>query len=389
MNNEKIFLYSALKTEIKYKDKLDFALIHATKPCICSALYTKNKLKAAPVILSKERDHNPVQAILVNSSNANACTGQDGHDNAVKLTGLVAKELGITEESVLNASTGVIGVQLPFEKMKSSIPALVKELKAENKQIFSQAIMTTDTYPKFHSVQFNSSQGEYYIEGFAKGSGMIAPDMATLLSFIVTDAPINKEDLDIIFKRAIQKSYNAITIDGDMSTNDSVFILSPILETPLTQDEDLIKFEKALLSLLEKLAIMLVKDGEGATKCVKIAVKEARTEDEARTVSKSIAESLLVKTALFGNDPNWGRIACAAGYSGVDFDPEIITITIEDITLFDRGSVQKFDKQKIEEKVKQSEYTITLDLHQGEGEFTYWTSDISYEYVKINAEYTT
>jgi glutamate N-acetyltransferase/amino-acid N-acetyltransferase len=268
-----LFKYSAIKCGIKYQDKLDFALISSSIPCNCSALFTTNVLKAAPVLLSKDRFNKPVQAIVVNSSNANACTGDQGYANAVKLTSKAAQSLSIKEDAVLNASTGVIGVQLPIEKMISKVDELTAGLSPDKQETFAKAIMTTDTVHKYVRKTFTTADGkEYFIEGFAKGAGMIAPNMATLLSFIMTDAPIAKDKLDVLFREAINISYNAITIDGDMSTNDSAYILSPALP-PLVSEDDIAAFSQTLTSLLKELAKMLVEDGEGATKCVTVHVK--------------------------------------------------------------------------------------------------------------------
>ncbi|MDA3900784.1 MAG: bifunctional glutamate N-acetyltransferase/amino-acid acetyltransferase ArgJ [Spirochaetes bacterium] len=387
MNNTQ-FLFSAVQCGIKYPDKYDLALISSSIPCNCAALFTTNKVCAAPVILSKERIDNQVQAIIVNSSNANACTGDKGLENARTITSKLASELNIPEESVLNASTGVIGVQLPTDKITAAIPELSSSLSSENQNLFARAIMTTDTVPKHVIRSFSTSSHTYFIEGFAKGSGMIAPNMATLLSFIVTDASINKSDLQTLFSEAINKTYNCITIDGDMSTNDSAFILSPLSDNPLSKEE-LPLFYEALYSLLEELALLLVKDGEGATSCVKITVKNAKNQNDAKLCARSIAESLLVKTAIFGNDPNWGRIACAAGYSGATCDQNKLSIFFEDTPLLLNGTPQVYDKNKLLEIMRKDSYDIIIDMNIAEAGWSYWTSDISYDYVKINSEYTT
>lgn len=386
--SNKIFSFSAVKSGIKYSDKYDFALIYSNTPCNCAATFTTNKVCAAPVIISKERMANPIQAIVVNSSNANACTGEMGLENARSITSTIGSALNIDPESILAASTGVIGVQLPAQKMIDSIPDLTSNLSENNQNLFAQAIMTTDTVPKYVKKTFIANTKTYTIEGFAKGSGMIAPNMATLLSFIVTDAPVEKNLLRDIFHDTIRKTYNCITIDGDMSTNDSAFILSPLSDNYLDENGSNI-FKDTLYQLLEELALILVKDGEGATRCVKINVKNALNNDEARICACSVAESLLVKTAIFGKDPNWGRIACAAGYSGAQLDQNILSIYFNDIPLLLSGTPVGYDKDRLIEIMNSESYEINIDIGSGNGSWSYWTSDISYDYVKINSEYTT
>ncbi|MBN2436107.1 MAG: bifunctional glutamate N-acetyltransferase/amino-acid acetyltransferase ArgJ [Spirochaetes bacterium] len=386
--SNKIFSFSAVKSGIKYSDKYDFALIYSNTPCNCAATFTTNKVCAAPVIVSKERMANPIQAIVVNSSNANACTGEMGLENAKNITSTIGSALNIDPESILAASTGVIGVQLPAQKMIDSIPDLTSNLSGNNQNLFAQAIMTTDTVPKYVKKTFIAGTKTYTIEGFAKGSGMIAPNMATLLSFIVTDAPVEKNLLRDIFFDAISKTYNCITIDGDMSTNDSAFILSPLSDNYLDEKGTNI-FKDTLYQLLEELALILVKDGEGATRCVKINVKNAVNNDEARICACAVAESLLVKTAIFGKDPNWGRIACAAGYSGAQLDQNTLSIYFNDIPLLLSGTPVGYDKDRLIEIMNSESYEINIDIGSGDGSWSYWTSDISYDYVKINSEYTT
>ena len=383
------FLFSAIECAIKYNQRLDFALIFSKKPCNASGLFTTNSITAAPVVLCKDRINNPVHGILINATNANACTGEEGYKNAMRLTTEVANLMDVDPSSILMASTGVIGVQLPFEKMKKSIPFLIDRLSKENSRLVPEAIMTTDTFPKELAVSFQSSKGEYTIAGTAKGSGMIAPNMATLLAFILTDFPIDKKDLNQIFAKSINETMNSITIDGDTSTNDTTIILSPITEEYLTDKNDLLKFEEALIHLLKKLSKMLVMDGEGATKAVQIKVEGAKDKKDAQMAAKAISESLLVKTAIFGRDPNWGRIACAAGYSGAYIEESNLSIIFDDIIMLLKGKPIIYDKKKIDEVMSKREYSITVDLGVGNASASYLTTDISYDYVKINAEYTT
>ncbi len=382
------FFYSSVQCGIKYTNRDDFALLYSDIPCCCSALFTNNKVQAAPVLLSKERANNTIRAILVNAGNANACTGRRGYEDAVELTGKTAELLKIPDKSVLNASTGVIGLALPVKPMLSKIPELVSNLETSIDG-FSKAILTTDTHPKVVTEHFTTSKGDFTITAACKGAGMIAPDMATLLAFVTCTAPVEKETMDDLFRGAVKTSLNSITIDGDMSTNDSAYLLYPSVGDMLTSEQDIASCRAALYAVMEKCAYLLVSDGEGVTKCVTILVRGAKTEEDARKASKSIAESFLVKTALFGNDPNWGRIACAAGYSGADFNPDSITISIASQTLFCEGAVQEYDTETLLKEITNPEYTITVDLGAGNFSWKYLTSDISYDYVRINAEYTT
>ncbi len=383
------YSFAAIECGIKYENRLDLSMIFSLEPCNASGVFTTNKIFAAPVRLSRERINNPIHGVIINANNANACTGEEGYANAAALCREMGNRLGVGEESFLIASTGVIGVQLPVKKMLDSIPRLAESLSPQNGGLLPKAIMTTDTFPKASAVTFRTSRGEFHLAGTAKGVGMIAPDMATLLAFLITDAPVSKSDLDALFRRRIESSFNSISIDGDMSTNDTAFILSPGSDNPLSARDDLAGFEEALGYVLGRLAQMLVRDGEGATKFVTITVSGARTREDAKMAAKAIAESLLVKTALFGNDPNWGRIACAAGYSGASIREESLSISINGIPLFARGATQAYDRNRMCESLSEREIGIHVELGEGGESCEYLTSDISYEYVKINAEYTT
>lgn len=383
------FSFSAVEAGIRYENRLDFSLIYSSKPCNASGMFTTNRVFAAPVRVCRERINNTIHGILINSTNANACTGDEGFRNAETLLSETETATASPAASFLNASTGIIGRQLPLEKMKNAIPSLVKGLSEKNGEILPRAIMTTDTKPKSSAFSFSTSSGEFTIAGTAKGSGMIAPNMATLLTFVITSAPVSKKDLDAIFRRVVEKTYNAITIDGDMSTNDTAIVLSPQSAKYLSSNEDLAAFEEALSAVCTDLSYQLVRDAEGGTKCVTVKVHGAKNAGDAKLCAKSISQSLLVKTAFFGNDPNWGRIACAAGYSGADFMMEDINISIEGITLLVSGQPVETDIKALEAIMKRPEYTIDVTIGKGEYSFTFLTSDISYDYVKINAEYST
>ncbi len=388
LGNVKGFRYATAAAGIRYADRYDMALIAADGDCAAAGLFTTNKICAAPVRLSRGRIGNAVRAIIVNATNANACTGDEGYANAEAITAAAAKELGVPAGSVLNASTGIIGVQLPREKMISAIPGLARSLGREHGSLVAKAIMTTDTVPKEAAYRFTCGRGEFTIAGCGKGVGMIAPNMATLLVFLVTDAPVAKGDLDAAFTRCVERSLNAITVDGDMSTNDTAIILSPASERPLS-GADLAEFEKALRAVLGGLAEQLVMDAEGATKLARIRVTGARNEADARKIARAVANSLLVKTAFFGMDPNWGRIACAAGYSGADVEEKSLSISFGDLCLLKKGVPQNPPRDAMKQALAGREFTIDIDAGLGSGAFTYLTCDISYDYVKINAEYST
>ncbi|MDH7553384.1 MAG: bifunctional glutamate N-acetyltransferase/amino-acid acetyltransferase ArgJ [Spirochaetota bacterium] len=388
LENVSLYKYAAIECGIRYSNRLDLSLIYSSEPCWAAGVFTTNKMCAAPVILCRERINNSINAILINATNANAATGKQGLENAKLLTRELSKLLSIDENSVLMASTGIIGVQLPVDKMKNSLPVLVNNLSIEAGALLPRAIMTTDTFPKQYAISFKTSTGLYTMAGIAKGAGMIAPNMATLLCFVVTDFPVEQHILQSLFYESVNVSLNAITIDGDMSTNDTAIILSPA--KPSVHNVDDIKtFNQALHLMMKKLAHLIVSDAEGATKCVTVKVIHAANDGDAKKAAKSIAESLLVKTAMFGNDPNWGRIACAAGYSGAELREDKLSIYFDEIPLFKDGSPVEYDKEKLMIILKKREYTITVDFGIGNSEFEFLTSDLSYDYVKINAEYST
>jgi len=388
LENVKGFSFSSIKCGIRYDNRLDYALITSENPCNAAGVFTTNNITAAPVKICRERINNKIHAILINATNANACTGEEGFDNVIRLTNDLAEKLRIPLNSILAASTGIIGRQLPVEKMLSSHSELINNLNSVDGHSMAEAIMTTDTIPKEAAAGFNSDGISYSVAGIAKGSGMISPNMATLLSFILTDAPIAPVDMNVIFKKIVKKTFNAITIDGDMSTNDTAILLSPESKTYLN-GESLKEFEMALEYVMNKLAELLIFDGEGATKSVKIRVINALNDHDAELIANSVSKSLLVKTAFFGNDPNWGRIACAAGYSGAELKEEKLSIYINKKGLFVEGKPSEVDYKELEDILKERNYTITIDAGLGNGEASMLTTDISYDYVKINATYST
>lgn len=390
------FLASGIFAGIK-KSKKDIALIYSEKVANAAAVFTTNKVKAAPVLLDMKRIEKGIaQAIIINSGNANACTGEKGFEDAVNMAKKVSQLLKIDEENVLVCSTGVIGVPLPMEKVLKGIEAAAENLSTEGGYQAAEAIMTTDTFLKGVTAKFVIEGKIVTMTGFAKGSGMIHPNMATMLSFILTDASITKVALNKAFKETVDKTYNMISVDGDMSTNDTAIILAnggaqnKIIEEG-THEFDI--FYRALEHVNKTLAKLIVKDGEGATKFMEVNVINAKTEKDARLAAKSIVNSNLVKTAIFGEDANWGRILAAVGYSGADFDASRVDIYLKsmkgEIKVCENGGYIFFDEALAKEILKEKEITVTVDMKAGEYSANSWGCDLSYDYVKINGSYRT
>lgn len=387
------FRFSGMASGIKKTGKLDLGLIVSASPADCAGVFTQNRVIAAPLQLTKPRfSKGKCQAILVNSGNANACTGAEGLRGAESTSELLSAELQIADDLVAVASTGVIGERLPLAPFQSGIPQLVGNLSADDALVVAEAIMTTDAFTKVSSA-IESGQQNYKILGIAKGAGMIHPNMATMLGFVLTDAHVNPELLNSALQKAVKNSFNSITVDGDTSTNDMVLLLangfskSARIESGTCEAE---RFCHHLEEVLLNLAKMIVRDGEGATKLVEIRVVGAESEDSARIVARSVATSALVKTAFFGADANWGRIIAAVGYSGIDVDPDRIDISFNQVSVAVNGLAVGGENEAEATKVLQlDEFVVTINLHQGEAESSYYTSDLSYEYVRINADYRT
>ncbi len=388
------FLAAGIAAGIKKNNQKDFALIFSQGPAAAAGVFTTNRVKAAPVIVSARRTRSgKAQAVLINAGCANACTGREGIADAERVSKLLAKKLGIEPRSVLLGSTGVIGKRLPVSVMEESLPRLIHSLSPVGLGEAAQAIMTTDTFPKAVIKRGQVNGKRITIAGIAKGAGMISPKMATLLSFVITDAAVSLPALRKALQEGVNRSFNCITVDGDMSTNDTLLILAngqaqngPVLRnTPAYR-----KFSVLLNEVLLSLAKMIAFDGEGATKLVQVLVQGARTEAEAEKAARTVANSPLVKTAFFGNDANWGRILCALGYSGVPIHPEKIDVFFDRVKMVHqgKGTGEKQD-QRATEVMKKREYTLRLDLHQGKKKASIWTADFSYDYVKINAAYRT
>jgi glutamate N-acetyltransferase/amino-acid N-acetyltransferase len=381
---------SGIPAGLKKNGLKDLALIYAEKPAEVAAVFTRNKVKAAPVLLSMERiQQGTCRAIIANSGNANCCTGNQGMQNAMEVTRSVASALGIAESEVLTASTGVIGEPLPIDKIKTAIPNLVQNLTPHGYQDFAEAIMTTDTLPKIVVQEDQLNGADYRIVGIAKGSGMIAPDMATMLCFICTDAYIPHQRLKLLLEASVDTSLNRMVIDGDTSTNDVTFIMASGFSGARVEDsKSMDAFQGQLDHVLKTLAKMLVKDGEGVTKCVDVHIKGASSDQHALAIAKTIATSPLVKTALFGEDANWGRLIAAAGRAHVPLEPEKIDIYFNDVQMVKNGvGCGATVEAQATEVLKKSEFAITMNLNLGSGTASVLTCDFSIDYVKINADY--
>lgn len=390
------FQTAAVASGMRYRDRPDLALIAAETKAVAAAIFTTNRFSAAPVQLCREHlevGQDRIKAILINAGIANACTGEEGLRRAREMARMTADTLEVFPQNILVASTGVIGPQISLEPISRNLSVLKKHLRPDGWQDVAQAIMTTDTVPKWASAQAEIGGVTVTVGGVAKGSGMIAPNMATMLAFVCTDAAIEPEVLKRWVRLGAERSFNCITVDGDTSTNDTLIVLAGgRAENALIADADSPHsrlFGEALQAVLIDLARQIVYDGEGATKFIEIWVMGAPDVPTARAVAFTIANSPLVKTAFFGEDANWGRIIAAAGRAGVPLDPQKVALFFEDLCVFRNGT--PVEGKDIEEKASQifrrKEIGVTLDLGVGTSSFTVYTSDFSYDYVKINAAY--
>jgi glutamate N-acetyltransferase/amino-acid N-acetyltransferase len=387
-------LAGAVAAGIKPSGKKDLALVHSPTPARVAAVFTSNQVKGAPVVVSAEHARGGVaQAILASSGCANVCTGEQGIRDAREMTELTADLLRISPQHVLIAATGVIGLPLPMERIRPALPRLVKALSPQGGRAAAEAIMTTDTRPKEAALRVEVGGRPITLGGIAKGVGMLEPHLATMFCFVTTDAVIAREALTGITRRSVDRSFNRITVDGDQSTSDTVAVLANGLAENAALERGsrgLRQFARALEVLMERLARMLVADGEGATKVVTVAVRGAASRRDAIAAARSVANSPLVKTAINGQDPNWGRIMMALGKSAARVDQTRVAIAFGDEAIVERGVAREGARlEKIREVMSGPEYTIAIDLGLGTGEDAVVTADLSEEYVRINAKYTT
>lgn len=387
------FTAAGVKAGIKKSGNLDVAVIYTKTQAVVAGTFTQNKVAAAPVYVSKEVvATGTAHAIVANAGCANACTGQQGLDDAHKMAQIAADELGVNADDVIVGSTGVIGVNLPMDKLEAGIKDAVANLSSDGSDNAGRAIITTDTHSKSVTCEFELSGKTVRMGAIAKGSGMIRPNMATMLCYITTDIAIDQALLQKAVSGCVEKSFNMISVDGDMSTNDMVIVLAngEANNAKITEENaDYQIFFDKLMMLCTELAKQIAADGEGASKFLTINVKGAKSFADAKTVGMAIANSPLVKTAFFGEDPNWGRVICAVGYSGADMVPEKTVVKFGGITIFANGTGATYDEKALAHVMKEKDIVIDIELNMGQEDATVWSCDLSYEYVKINGEYHT
>ena len=392
------FQAACCEANIKYQNRTDMAMVYSAKPCVCAGTFTSNVVKAACVQWDQKIVYSgdPMQAVVVNSGIANACTGKEGFDACEATAKAVEKELGVPYLNVAVASTGVIGMQLPVEKLVNGVAMMSKTLddSREAGTAAAKAIMTTDTIHKEIAVTFEISGKTVTLGGMSKGSGMIHPNMCTMLGFLTTDLAIEKNLLQEALSDVIKDTFNMITVDGDTSTNDTVLLMANGLagnETITAKNEDYQIFAEALRFICEFLAKKMAGDGEGATKLFEAKVVNAKSKEDARTLSRAIVGSNLSKAAIYGCDANFGRFLCAMGYSGAQFDQNDVELFFESkvgrLQVFDKGTPIVFDEDLAVKIMQAPEVTIYVDMHEGEEQATAWGCDLTYDYVKINADY--
>jgi len=392
------FRTAAVAAGIKPSGRPDLVLVVSDRDCAAAGVFTRNRVAAAPVLLDRATlaaGRAALRGVIINAGNANACTGAPGLADAREMQRLAAEAVGARPEQFLVMSTGVIGVPLPMARVRAGVAAAAPLLAAEGGPAAAEAIMTTDTRPKRAALAVELTGGRVRLGGMAKGAGMIHPDMATLLGLLTTDAAIAPDDLDALLRDAVAGSFNAISIDGDTSTNDTVLLLANgAANVGLSDAESRARFAAALTDLCVQLAQMIVRDGEGATRVVTVRVTGAASAADARRVADTIATSPLVKTAFAGGDPNWGRILAAAGRSGAAIEPERLSLWVgapgaEPLQLVHAGTPTAFGEADAAAVFARPEFTAHVDLGLGDGEATLWTTDLTHEYVTINADYRT
>lgn len=392
------FFSASCMAQIKYTDRLDMAMVYSNSPCVSAGTYTTNLVKAAPVVWDRKITDGDgmVQAIVVNAGIANACTGKEGLDYCEQTANEAASVLGIKPEEVLVASTGVIGKQLPMEKIKAGVHKLKENLSdsLESASLSAEAIMTTDTIKKEIALEFEIAGTKVKMGGMCKGSGMIHPNMCTMLGFVTTDVAIDKVLLLKALREDVVDTFNMVSVDGDTSTNDSFIVLAngqaknKLIDS---EGEDYTTFKEALHQINVELAKMMAGDGEGATALFEVKVVGAQSKDQARTLAKSVVTSSLTKAAIFGHDANWGRILCALGYSGEKFDPDHMELWFESnegkILIYKDGNAVDFSEEDATNILSAKEVTALVDIQMGEETATAWGCDLTYDYIRINADY--
>ncbi|MAT14890.1 MAG: bifunctional ornithine acetyltransferase/N-acetylglutamate synthase [Planctomyces sp.] len=384
-------LYCGIKSDAS---KNDLSLFISESPAVAAGVFTQNKVCGAPVVVSRERvTQSEARGVVINSGNSNACTGTRGLEDAHWMTGEVARLIGCEAEQVLVCSTGVIGHFLPKEKLASGFPNVVEQLASGSDALEAAArgMMTTDTFPKLISRQVEIGGKSVTITGVAKGAAMIAPNMATMLSVIMTDIKLDEQEADLMLRHAVNRSFNCISVDGHMSTSDTVLLLANGHSGGvLALEEDQERFQAALNEVAEFLATSIIKDAEGAEHFITVDVTGARTREEAYLIAKEISESALVKTAITGADPNWGRIVSAAGYAKVDFEEKDVTLDLNGTRIYATGMPVDYDDAALSQEMRENrDVHIELKLTLGEESVRFWTSDLTQEYVRLNSDYTT
>lgn len=386
------FKFSGIKSGIKESGEPDLALIYSELPAVTAGVFTTNMVKAAPVKLAlKKISSNKGQAVIINSGNANACTGKQGDKDAATVNNELAKQMQLPKELIYVSSTGIIGRPLPVDKIKESIPRLIEGLSTNSIKKAAAAIMTTDTFPKFVSKRIKIGNRTGTIAGIAKGAGMIRPDMATMLCYLFTDIAVDAKALDSALRKAVNRSLNRLTVDNETSTNDTAMLMSNgfLGNKPLTKRSPYYsKFEDALIEITYALSRMIAEDGEGATKIIEVIVKGARSESDAEKAAGAVANSMLVKTAVYGGDPNWGRVISAAGASGAKLVEERTDIFFNRVKLVS-GGVGTGREKAAAALLGKKEITITIDLGAGKQSAKVLTCDLTEKYIEINAHYTT
>ncbi len=385
--------FTAGASAIPTGQKDDRAILHSELPCDTGGVFTTNKVKSASVVIDQlHLQQNRVQALVVNSGNANACTGAQGFRDALLMAKLTADRLELDPPQVLVSSTGVIGRYLPMTALKSGIRLAAESLSARGGETAARAIMTTDTVSKTVQLDLELGGVPVRVGGMCKGSGMIHPNMATMLAYVVTDAAVERGWAAAVVKRVADRSFNQVTVDGDSSTNDSFLVLAngaagnPPVALGTAESDAL---EAAVLEVARRLARKIAEDGEGATKLITVRIEGAPDDGQARLAARSVASSSLVKTAIHGGDPNWGRIVCALGYSGSELAIDTLTVKVAGVTVFDKGAGVEADLDRIRDAFQQPEIEVFASLGMGEGSAEAWGCDLSEEYVRINADYTT